>query len=99
MLVPAEAFDTSGVPYEKPERETIAFSEFRMGLWINAVHTNSSQYEPWTRGSPEFEFHLQNTAESPRPTIICADEDLATEPYKWNMDSDYYFAPFLVAGE
>ena len=99
VVVPAEAFDANGVPYEDPEQQTVAFSDSKLGLWINAVHTNSSMYEPWTRGSPEFEFYLENTAVTPRANIICADEDLAIEPYKWNMDSDYYFSPFLIAGD
>lgn len=66
------------------------------GLWVNEVHT-SQEYEPWTRGDPEFEMHLDNA--TTRERRVCAEEDNSIEPYRFNMNSTNYYNPFLIADD
>ncbi|MDY7232003.1 hypothetical protein [Hyalangium rubrum] len=95
VIVPAESFDENGLAYGS--RSEVTTSGSWTGMWINSLHTNAGQYEPWTKGSPEFELHVERANSNPRVSIVCADEDRAIEPYRWNMDGDNYSAPFLAA--
>ncbi len=104
-IVPTESFDgvgraltrdlggfTGSGPALAPDATTWT------GLWINEVHVGHD-YESWTRGSPEFEMHLEKASGGERSTITCADEDLSVEPYRWDMDDEDYTDPFLLAQE
>jgi hypothetical protein len=102
-IVPAESFNPDGKPHRRslgvdarPSGQTLAASF--TGFWINEVHVGDvSNYEPWTKGDPEFEMYLQNA--TTRGTVVCAEEDSSVEPYAWNMDSDDYTSPFLIAAD
>lgn len=73
-------------------------SETWLGLWVNEVHVGDhSNYEPWTKGDPEFEMWIENATADPRAKIVCAEEDISVEPYRWNMDGNDYTRPFLLA--
>jgi hypothetical protein len=109
-IVPAESFDEQGNAYgARRNGANLAVSvagtgaTFGMnpdgswtGLWVNEVHT-SQDYEPWTKGSPEFEMYLDNA--STRERKVCAEEDYSIEPYRFNMDGTNYYSPFLIADE
>jgi hypothetical protein len=65
------------------------------GLWITQVHIQSAgNYEGWLMGDPELEMHLQNA--HTRATVRCSRESSST-PWRWNMNSDNYTDPFLLA--
>lgn len=73
-------------------------SDTWLGLWVNEVHVGDhSNYEPWTKGNPEFEMWIENATADPRAKIVCAEEDYSVEPYRWNMDGDDYYSAFLLA--
>ncbi len=99
VIVPAESFDEEGLAYSRhlAKSANSPAAAWMTGLWINELHTNASQYEPWTKGSPEFEIHLEQADSDPRVSLSCSDEDLAVEPFRWDMNGDNYYAPFLVA--
>lgn len=100
-IVPAESFDAAGRALRGHLRAADAGAPAAdettwTGLWINEVHVGDD-HESWTRGSPEFEMHLDNASGQERSTITCADEDLSVEPYRWDMDDEDYTEPFLLA--
>lgn len=111
-LVPAESFDANGRAYGRAAagnglRTNVAVSGVGprlgmnpdgswTGLWVNEVHT-SQEYEPWTKGDPEFEMHLDNA--TTRERRVCAEEDNSIEPYRFNMDGTNYYNAFLIADE
>jgi|GEM_PF-6195113 len=111
-LVPAESFDETGRAYgsvaggmRSSASIAVAGVQPRLGmnpdgswtgLWVNEVHT-SQEYEPWTKGDPEFEMHLENA--TTRAKAVCAEEDSSIEPYRFNMDGTNYYNAFLIADE
>jgi hypothetical protein len=99
VIVPAESFDAEGLAYGRhlAQSGTSPSLTAMTGLWINEIHTNSGLYEPWTKGDPEFEIYLEKADSDPRVSLSCADQDLAVEPFKWDMNGNDYSAPFLVA--
>jgi hypothetical protein len=109
VIVPAESFDERGRPLKssaapvglgevRPGAQSLTAPTTWTGVWINEVHVGDL-HEPWTRGSPEFEMHLDNATADPRTTLVCAEEDLSVEPYRWDMDGEDYYNPFLMAQE
>jgi hypothetical protein len=110
-IVPAEGFDEQGNAWGATRHGAANLSlsasptgpSFGMnpdgswtGLWVNEVHT-SQEYEPWTKGDPEFEMHLDNA--TTRERRVCAEEDNSIEPYRFNMDGTNYYSPFLIADD
>ncbi len=106
-IVPAESFDAQGRSLQRGRAKSTATTGSPgaalaatawTGIWINEVHVGNL-HESWTRGSPEFEMHLENAATDPRTTIICAEEDFSVEPYRWDMDAKDYYDAFLIAAQ
>jgi hypothetical protein len=105
-IVPAESFEANGLPVGKSlsaNRIGMGGPNLNMnpdgswtGLWVMEVHT-SQEYEPWTKGDPEFEMTMENA--NTRGKIVCADEDMSIEPYRFNMDGTNYYNDFLIAAE
>jgi hypothetical protein len=104
VIVPAESFDEDGRPLVRDTARAEGGSRAGVagitwtGVWVNEVHVGDL-HEPWPKGSPEFEMHLDNAGTDPRSTIVCTDEDLSVEPYRWDMDDEDYSNPFLLAEE
>jgi hypothetical protein len=110
-IVPAESFDQNGRAYGRTATGGVSANLSAAGvgprlgmnpdgswtgLWVNEVHT-SQEYEPWTKGDPEFEMHLDNA--TTRERRVCAEEDSSIEPYRFNMDGTNYYNAFLIADE
>lgn len=107
VIVPAESFAERGQPLQRdleprlapagPAGGSVAAdATVWTGLWANEVHVGDL-HEPWTKGSPEFEMHLDDASTRPRTRIVCTDENLSVEPYRWDMDDEDYYDPFLIA--
>lgn len=97
-IVPAESFEEDGALLRPPPAPAAGgpgpAATSYTGLWVTNSYLGDV-HEPWTKGNPEIEYHLQNA--STRVDIRCVEEDYSVEPYRFNQDDENYSNDFLLA--